>query len=223
MLLSVVIRVDPAHVEAARQTGTPGYELSPIAREQILAAVQRAIDTAGIAARFPVHRNRARAAAMVPPTRREWQTLQLIGEGNTEKQIASALDISIKTVRFHRENVHRKLELSRYAVERAFLYLHETMDVCQPVAVVDVMESTVDAVREYQRNSREIVVQFIEARIGAADCIRVLDAALALAVRDLLPVDMPEIRAAIRVNTERIVTEIRRRQSEAKRKPFLVP
>lgn len=114
-------------------------------------------------------------------------------------------------------------ELSRYAVERAVLFLHQTMDVCQAVAVVDVMASTVDAVSEYQRNTREIVVEFIESRIGAADCVLVLDAALSFAVRDLLPIHLPAIRAAIRDNTERIVAEIGRRQSQAKRRPFLVP
>lgn len=108
-------------------------------------------------------------------------------------------------------------------MERAVLFLHQTMDVCQAVAVVDVMASTVDAVSEYQRNTREIVVEFIESRIGAADCVLVLDAALSFAVRDLLPIHLPAIRAAIRDNTERIVAEIGRRQSQAKRRPFLVP
>jgi DNA-binding NarL/FixJ family response regulator len=48
--------------------------------------------------------------------------VQLIAEGNSNKQIASVLNISIKTVETHRSSVMRKLNLSssaslvRYAI-----------------------------------------------------------------------------------------------------------
>jgi DNA-binding CsgD family transcriptional regulator len=50
--------------------------------------------------------------------------LQLIGQGMSTREIASALDVSVKTVEAHREHLKRKLdlgssaELLRYAVVR---------------------------------------------------------------------------------------------------------
>ena len=55
-------------------------------------------------------------------TPRERQIVQLIAEGNSNKQIASILGVSLKTVETHRAAVMRKLNLSsaaalvRYAV-----------------------------------------------------------------------------------------------------------
>ena len=53
---------------------------------------------------------------------RERQVLQLIAEGRTFKEIAEVLNISARTVEFHRNNITEKTglrttaELSRYAV-----------------------------------------------------------------------------------------------------------
>ena len=55
-------------------------------------------------------------------TYRERGVVQLVAEGYTNKQIASLLDISIKTVETHRHTIMRKLNLSspaalvRYAI-----------------------------------------------------------------------------------------------------------
>lgn len=70
-----------------------------------LTAVQNAINgSAGISSGFSGHRNRfrdrARAAAMVPLTRREQEILHLIGECNTEQEIACALGVSVRTIVF---------------------------------------------------------------------------------------------------------------------------
>ncbi len=57
-------------------------------------------------------------------TKREAETLQLIAEGFANKQIASELGISIKTVEKHRQqimhklNIHEVAGLTRYAIER---------------------------------------------------------------------------------------------------------
>jgi DNA-binding NarL/FixJ family response regulator len=60
--------------------------------------------------------------AAVSLTPRERQVLQLIAEGNTNKDIAQQLDIDIKTVESHRLNLMKKLDLHgiaglvRYAI-----------------------------------------------------------------------------------------------------------
>ena len=44
-------------------------------------------------------------------SRREEEVLKLIAWGNSNKEIASKLDISVKTVEAHRANAMRKLDL----------------------------------------------------------------------------------------------------------------
>lgn len=61
----------------------------------------------------PGRRNDGHGASTVPPSsplsRRELQVLTLIAEGNTNKEIAEQLGISVRTVETHRERVMRKL------------------------------------------------------------------------------------------------------------------
>ncbi len=62
-----------------------------------------------------------------PLTARERQVLQLIAEGKSTKDIASLLDISVKTAESHRSRLMRKLDihetasLVRYAVRRGLV------------------------------------------------------------------------------------------------------
>jgi DNA-binding NarL/FixJ family response regulator len=44
-------------------------------------------------------------------TEREFQVLQLLGQGHGSREIADKLRLSIKTVEVHRVNIKRKLEL----------------------------------------------------------------------------------------------------------------
>ena len=59
-----------------------------------------------------------------PLTLREQQVLQNIATGKANKQIAQALDISVRTVETHRLNIKRKLhidgqaELIKFAVQK---------------------------------------------------------------------------------------------------------
>ena len=58
---------------------------------------------------------------------REMELLQLIAEGRSNKQVASDLDISIKTVEKHRQNLMLKLNLhdtagiTRYAISKGII------------------------------------------------------------------------------------------------------
>jgi DNA-binding NarL/FixJ family response regulator len=59
-------------------------------------------------------------------TARERQILQQIAEGKSNKQIARALDLSVRTVETHRLNIKRKLnidgqaELIKFAVQQIY-------------------------------------------------------------------------------------------------------
>lgn len=62
-----------------------------------------------------------------PLTPRERETVQLIAEGLSTKEVAAKLDISVKTADTHRSNLMRKLnmhsvsELVRYAIRNAII------------------------------------------------------------------------------------------------------
>jgi DNA-binding NarL/FixJ family response regulator len=53
-------------------------------------------------------------------TRREREIIQLLAEGNSTKEIASQLDLSVKTVETHRSNLMRKLNL--HSISELVLY-----------------------------------------------------------------------------------------------------
>jgi DNA-binding NarL/FixJ family response regulator len=59
-------------------------------------------------------------------TPREREILQLLAEGNSNKKVASQLDISIKTVETHRSTIMRKVgvnsitDLVRYAIRNHY-------------------------------------------------------------------------------------------------------
>jgi DNA-binding NarL/FixJ family response regulator len=62
-------------------------------------------------------------------TPREREVLQLIAEGNTTKEIASALQVSVKTIETHRQQMMEKLnirsvaELTKYAIREGLTSL----------------------------------------------------------------------------------------------------
>ena len=68
---------------------------------------------------FPVSSDGSKAVKL---TSREIEVLQLIAEGAANKQIAGELNISIKTVEKHRQNlmdklrIHETASLTRYAI-----------------------------------------------------------------------------------------------------------
>jgi DNA-binding NarL/FixJ family response regulator len=62
-----------------------------------------------------------------PLTTRERQTLKLVAEGKSTKEIASLFNISIRTVEHHRANIMSKLnlkniaELIKYAIQKGYI------------------------------------------------------------------------------------------------------
>jgi DNA-binding NarL/FixJ family response regulator len=132
-LLFVTMHSDPAYLEAALNAGATGYVLKSAAREELLKACEEALQgriyvTPSLS---DEHLERfsdpVRAAASLRLSTRERETLQLIAEGKAAKEIAHILDISPKTVAFHRDNIKRKLglkttaELTRHAVEQGLV------------------------------------------------------------------------------------------------------
>ncbi len=114
------------------KAGAAGYVLKKAAGPELIAAI-RAV-AAGQAVLHPAvtaevidgylktFRPGPGEAAYEALTERERQVLKLIAEGQTSKEIARALDLSVKTVITHRTNLmqklglHNRAELVKYAV-----------------------------------------------------------------------------------------------------------
>ena len=117
---------DAASVVAEWRAAVDAFELQPFERARALQSLSEALEAAGdrSAARHTADQAIAmfdRLGATVRPgdarrpagadllTRREWDVLELLGEGYTNKQIAERLVISVKTVSVHVSNVLTKL------------------------------------------------------------------------------------------------------------------
>lgn len=132
-LLFVTMHVNPAYLEAALQAGALGYVLKSAAAEELLNAVQTVLNgriyiTPSLSnENLERFRDPSLAAASLRLSAREREILQLIAEGKAAKEIAHVLQISVKTVGFHRENIKRKLgirttaELTKHAIEERLI------------------------------------------------------------------------------------------------------
>jgi DNA-binding NarL/FixJ family response regulator len=129
---------DDEYVEQVTEAGAVGYLVKQTAADELLKAIREAqrgnaFFSPAIAKRL---RERCREAFVSgqPPrkrtdylTTREAEVLQLIAEGRANKQIASELCISIKTVEKHRQQVMNKLGihdvagLTRHAIAKGVI------------------------------------------------------------------------------------------------------
>jgi DNA-binding NarL/FixJ family response regulator len=101
--------------------GARGYLLKSDAARQLVPAVQSLaqrkpffagrISEVLLAGFLDTDRNRTAPPVADRLTSREREVVQLLAEGNSNKDIARALDLSVKTVETHRAAVMRKLDL----------------------------------------------------------------------------------------------------------------
>lgn len=114
---------NPEYVQQALQLGARGYVLKDAPAAEIVAAIEAAA-AGGTFLSPAVSRRLFRKAAPRPLlTPRESEILAALGRGESSKQIARDLGLSVRTVEAHRQSIKRRLgidtlpELIRYAVE----------------------------------------------------------------------------------------------------------
>jgi two-component system response regulator NreC len=122
---------DDAYVHELLQAGASGYILKQSASAELVRAIRAAaeggryLDPALPPADAP--RDPRRRASTPRATDREVEVLRLIAVGHSNRDIATALNISVKTVEVHKANAMRKLGLEgrtdvvRYAVINGWL------------------------------------------------------------------------------------------------------
>jgi DNA-binding NarL/FixJ family response regulator len=111
------------YVTQAMQAGARGYVLKDAPGKDIVLAIDTVM-AGGIYYSAALARQLARPAAQDNQlTSREQEVLRHIANGESNKQIARALDLSVRTVETHRLNIKRKLgiegqaELIKFAVQ----------------------------------------------------------------------------------------------------------
>lgn len=120
----------------ALKAGASGYVLKSVADQDLLEACRAAVRgepflyPGAVTALIRDYLHRARQGEQMPEsilTPREEEIVKLIAEGNSAKQIAETLFISVKTVDRHRANILQKLgmrdrlELTRYAIRAGLI------------------------------------------------------------------------------------------------------
>lgn len=129
-IIMVTMHADPAYLNEAFKAGASGYLLKRSAGSELIQAIDSVLNgnfyvtpllTKGLV-------NAARTGSSPPSTRqttltpRQREVLQLVAEGKTIKEIAQILNISPKTVEFHKTQIMDHLdlrttaELTKYAM-----------------------------------------------------------------------------------------------------------
>ena len=129
---------DDAYVKSATESGAMGYLLKQTSSHDVCHAIREVqkghtFFSPAISKRRdrlnPTSHDRAGVVQqkIAKLTSREMEVLQLIAEGNANKQIATHLGIGVKTVEKHREHLMEKLDihdtagLTRYAISAGII------------------------------------------------------------------------------------------------------
>ncbi len=116
------------YIQTALNHGAKGYILKDVPTEEIKVAIdavmagKQYLCTGASTALTPKSRD-----GLEVLTNREQTILLQLAQGNSNKQVAAALDISVRTVETHRKNIKQKLGISttagliRYAMEHGVL------------------------------------------------------------------------------------------------------
>ncbi|AAV95823.1 response regulator transcription factor [Ruegeria pomeroyi] len=128
-ILILSMHDSPEYISTALSHGAMGYVLKDVPTEEIKQAIdavmrgERYLCTGAKGSLEPKEGEEAREAL----TGREQTILLQLAQGKSNKEVAIALDISVRTVETHRKNIKRKLGISstagltRYALEHGVL------------------------------------------------------------------------------------------------------
>src|ERR1700761_1960569 len=125
LVLMLSMYDNPEYVQRALQAGARGYVLKDSPASEIIAAIE-AVAAGGTFLSPAVSRRLFRNQTPRPVlSSRECEILAALARGLSSKHIAREMDVSVRTIETHRQNIKRKLslegqaELIKYAVEHA--------------------------------------------------------------------------------------------------------
>jgi DNA-binding NarL/FixJ family response regulator len=138
-VIMLSMHADSKYVYESLRAGAAGYVLKDSVFDELLSAIKAVMGgrthvSPPLAALWQTAVGRAQDLAASTSdvdklSPREREVLQLVGEGQSNREIADALGVSVRTVETHRENVTRKLEirtvagLTRFAIRNGLCSL----------------------------------------------------------------------------------------------------
>jgi DNA-binding NarL/FixJ family response regulator len=133
-VIAMTRHTDDAYVQDLLSAGASGYVLKQSSVDELVKAIraaaagERYLDASLVARNAKAYLTRyATTHARPPISEREASVLRLMAIGHSNKEIAAALDIAVKTVEVHKANAMRKLDLRgridvvKYAVMNGWL------------------------------------------------------------------------------------------------------
>ena len=122
-LMFLTMHTEPSFVKRAIDAGAQAYVSKRAPAEELLVAIQTVLNGGRYFASI-IQEGENDQAADGPLTDRQKEVLRLIAQGCSAKEIASRLNISVRTAEFHRAAIMDRLKLhstammTRYAVEK---------------------------------------------------------------------------------------------------------
>ena len=131
-LIFVTMHADPAYVNEAFKAGASGYLLKRSAGSELFQAIQSVMDgqcyvtplVAKGLVQSVITGERPAVLKDKSLTMRQREVLQLVAEGMTVKEIALTLNLSPKTVEFHKSQIMTQLDLHTTAELTKYALLH---------------------------------------------------------------------------------------------------
>jgi DNA-binding NarL/FixJ family response regulator len=136
-VIFLTMHADADYVAEAFRAGASGYLLKRSAGSELVSAIHEVlkgrcyitplVTREALSPLLGAGTDNRRLSSML--TSRQREVLQLVAEGRSVKEIAALLEISAKTVEFHkcalmeRLDIHTTAELTRYAIEHGLIAL----------------------------------------------------------------------------------------------------
>lgn len=120
-IIALTRHAEKAYVQQMLQNGANGYVLKQTAGDVLISAIRIVagggmyLDPAVAGKMFDGGAHPMRGAVSVDLTAREREVLTMVAYGHTNKEIASLLGITVKTVETHKTNAMQKLEIGTRA------------------------------------------------------------------------------------------------------------
>jgi len=130
---------DEDYLAECMEAGASGYLLKDCPAQQLVSAISEVhhggsyLSPRMMSRLVDDFRNRVKSSTRLPRfntlTRREMEVLKFLAEGNSVKDIACTLDLSVKTVEAHKFNlmrkldIHNKAQLVQYAIQKKIIQL----------------------------------------------------------------------------------------------------
>lgn len=139
-LIFLTMHGDADYVTEAFRAGASGYLLKRSAASELITAIREVLKghhyvsplVTRNALELLINGSKAESKFADGLTPRQRQVLQLVAEGRTRKEIADMLNISVKTVEFHKATLSRELNLrtsadfTLYAIEHGIIASERT-------------------------------------------------------------------------------------------------